>query len=68
MRIKKIKLETLRAYRDAYRCQTVDPGDKFMDGVVVAYRLTLENLGYKESNLMSQEFLHNEIEKLKEQS
>jgi len=66
MRIRDIKIKTLEAYQDVRRAQLNNKKDKFIDGLEVAYRLTLEDLGYKKlDDLLSSEFIHNEIEKLK---
>jgi len=65
MKIREIKIKTLDAYRDVRRAQLNNKKDKFIDGLEVAYREVLENLGYKEIDLLSQEFIYNEIEKLR---
>lgn len=64
-----IKLKVLEAYRDVRIAQLNNKKDKFIDGLEVAYRLTLEDLGYtKLDDLLSQEFIHTEIERLKKQA
>lgn len=65
MRIREIKIKTLDAYKDVRFAQLNNKKDKFIDGLEVAYREVLENLGYKEIDLSSQEFIYNEIEKLR---
>ena len=65
MRIREIKIKTLYAYKDVRFAQLNNKKDKFIDGLEVAYREVLENLGYKEIDLSSQEFIYNEIKKLR---
>lgn len=62
-----IKLKTLEAYWKARDIQLNGKVDKFIDGLVVAYRLTLESLGYEGKDLSDSYFLYTEIERLKKQ-
>jgi len=68
MRIKEIKLNTLKAYRDVLRAQSCGKKDRFVDGLAVAYSLTLNDLGYERNKALNLEFICNEIKKLEKQA
>lgn len=65
MKILNVKIKTLEAYWKATDAQLNGKVDKFIDGLVVAYRLVLEDLGYKKEELSDSYFLYTEIERLK---
>jgi len=65
MRLLDIKIKTLEAYWKARDTQLNGKVDKFIDGLVVAYRLVLEDFGYKQKELSDSYFLYTEIERLK---
>jgi len=64
-----IKIKTLEVYRASLRAHLDHPSDRFMAGVVAAYRIVLGYLGYSWEQLIGPEdFVCEEIERFKKQN
>ena len=62
-----LKQKTLELYRDASRAFKRDEGNLLYQGTVIAYQNTLQLMGYKWGELTNEEFVNEEIQRLREE-
>ena len=68
MEIKELKLKILELYRAVFRLYLTNINDKFVEGILFAYREVLQKMGYKYAALLELEtFVCEEIERLRKE-
>ena len=62
-----LRQRTLEKYQDVMRISKEIPKNELYKGLIIAYRDTLNNMGYKWKELIDMGFVNKEIQRLREE-